>query len=153
MSLGDVRLRRLPLPGQAAAHGDDHGPVDDGLVVGGQPLVVADGPAVPGDPGQGALDDPAAGQHLEGVQVIVAADDLEGELERGGGPGDQFPGADAVGPGQPDRGERLAQVPMSSCAACSSLTWLSLPFWRGQGTVPLGTTHCTGWPVTCAISS
>jgi len=23
----------------------------------------------------------------------------------------------------------------------------------GQGTVPRGTTHCTGWPVTCAIRS
>ena len=23
----------------------------------------------------------------------------------------------------------------------------------GQETVPRGTTHCTGWPVTCAISS
>jgi hypothetical protein len=73
-------------PGQAAAHGGD-GPVDDGLVVGGQPLVVADGAAA-GDPGQGALDDPAAGQHLERVQVIGAPDDLKGELERGLGPGD-----------------------------------------------------------------
>ena len=34
------------------------------------PLVVADGAAVPGDPGQGALNDPSAGQDLERVQVI-----------------------------------------------------------------------------------
>ena len=77
----------------------------------GQPLVVADGAAVPGDPGQGPLDDPPAGQHLEGVQVTGTADDLDGELERAGGPGDQLAGVDTVGPGQPDRGERFAQVP------------------------------------------
>jgi len=38
------------LAGEAAGHDDDHGPVDIGLVAGGQPLVVADGPAVAGDP-------------------------------------------------------------------------------------------------------
>src|SRR5205809_6801121 len=75
---GDVRLGCLPLPGEAAAHGDDHGPVDDGLVVCGQPLVVAGGAAVAGDPGQGALDDPAAGPHLGGVQVTSAPDDPDG---------------------------------------------------------------------------
>jgi len=31
----------------------------------GQALVVADGAPAPGDPGQGALDDPAAGQDLK----------------------------------------------------------------------------------------
>jgi hypothetical protein len=40
---------RLAAAGEAAAHGD-HGPVDDGLVVRGQPLVVADGAAAPGWP-------------------------------------------------------------------------------------------------------
>jgi hypothetical protein len=38
------------LSGEAAGHDDDHGPVDVGLVVDGLPLVVADGPPVPGDP-------------------------------------------------------------------------------------------------------
>jgi hypothetical protein len=39
-------------------------------------------------------------------------------------------------------------------AACSSLTWEpELAIRRGQDTVPRGTTHCTGWPVICAISS
>jgi hypothetical protein len=47
----------------------DHGPVGVSFVVGGQPLVVADGAAMAGDPGQGPLHDPPAGQHLEGVQV------------------------------------------------------------------------------------
>src|SRR5690348_3293152 len=57
------------LAGEAAGHDDDHGPVDVGLVVGGQPLVIADGAAVAGDPGQRPLHDPPAGQYLEGVQV------------------------------------------------------------------------------------
>jgi hypothetical protein len=38
----------------------------------GQPFVVAGAAAVRGDPGQGALDDPAAGQHLEAVRVVLA---------------------------------------------------------------------------------
>jgi hypothetical protein len=42
------------------------------------------------DPGQCALDHPPTGQDLEGVQVTGAIDNLEGELERGLGPGDQL---------------------------------------------------------------
>ena len=38
------------LAGEAAGHDDDHGPVDVGFVVGGQPLVVPDGAPVAGDP-------------------------------------------------------------------------------------------------------
>jgi hypothetical protein len=53
----------------------DHRPVDHRFVVSGQPLVVADGPPAPDDPRQGPLDDPAPGQHLEGVQVIGPPDD------------------------------------------------------------------------------
>jgi hypothetical protein len=41
-----------------------------GLVVGRQPLVVPGRAAVPGGPRQGPLDDPPAGQYLEGVEVI-----------------------------------------------------------------------------------
>src|SRR5436309_13041747 len=98
---GDVRLGCLPLPGEAAAHGDDHGPVDDGLVVCGQPLVVAGGAAVAGDPGQGAPGDPAAGQHLEGVQVTGARDELDGDDERGPGPGDELASVVSLGPREP----------------------------------------------------
>jgi dihydrofolate reductase len=47
---GCGRLGGGALAGEPAGHDDDHGPVDVGLVVGGQPLVVADGPAVAGDP-------------------------------------------------------------------------------------------------------
>jgi hypothetical protein len=73
----------------------------------------ADGPAVPGDPGQRALDDPAAGQHLERVQVIRPFHDLQRQLrlELGLGPGDELAGVSAVGPGELDLGECLPQVP------------------------------------------
>ena len=97
--------------GQAAGHEGGHGPHDHGFVAGGQALVVADGAAVAGDPGQRPLHDPPAGQYLEGVQVIGPPDDLHRELERGLGPGDQLAGVAAVGPGKADRGEGPAQVP------------------------------------------
>ena len=42
------------------------------------------------DPGQGALDEPAAGQHLEGVRVALA-DDLQLDLQAGG-PGGELAG-------------------------------------------------------------
>lgn len=37
---------RAGCAGEAAGHDDDHGPVEVGLVVGGQPFVVADGAPV-----------------------------------------------------------------------------------------------------------
>jgi hypothetical protein len=52
----------------------------------GQALVVADGAAVAGDPGQGALDHPPAGQHFEGVKVIRALDDVQPQAQAGPGP-------------------------------------------------------------------
>lgn len=55
---------------ETAGHEGDHGPVDGGLVVGGQVFVVADAAAVAGDPGPGSPNHPAAGQDPEGVQVI-----------------------------------------------------------------------------------
>jgi hypothetical protein len=64
--------------GEPSGHDIDHGQVDHGLVVGGEPLVVPGGAPVAGDPGQGPLDHPASGQD---VQVIGVLDDLEGELE------------------------------------------------------------------------
>jgi hypothetical protein len=67
--------------------------------MGGQPLAIADGPAAPGDPGQRAFYHPAAGQDLEGVQVIGAPDDLDGELQRFVGLGDKLAGISAVGSG------------------------------------------------------
>src|SRR5215469_1387281 len=96
--------------GQAAGHDGDHGPVDGGFVVGGEAFVVACAAAVAGDPGQGPLDHPAAGQDLEGVLVVGAFDDLDGQLEVGGRPGLEFPGVDAVGPGVADAAAGPVQV-------------------------------------------
>jgi len=76
---------RWPPAGEAPGHGG-HRPVDHGFMVPGQVLVVADGAAAPGDPRQGPLDDPAAGEHLEGVQVIGPPDDLQRQLREGGMP-------------------------------------------------------------------
>jgi hypothetical protein len=56
--------------GKAAGHDGDHCPDDHGFVAAGEAFVVAGAAPAGGDPGQGALDDPAAGQDLEGVQVI-----------------------------------------------------------------------------------
>jgi hypothetical protein len=54
--------------------------VDDGGVVGGQALVVADGAPAAGDPVQCLLDNPPARQHLEGVQFIGPPDNHDGDL-------------------------------------------------------------------------
>jgi hypothetical protein len=91
-------------------------------VVGGQPFVVADGAPVARDPGQCALDHPPTGQDLEGVQVTRAIDDLEGELERGLGSGDQLARVAAVGPGQLDQGKALRRFHSRGLAASRSCT-------------------------------
>jgi hypothetical protein len=56
-------------------------------MMGGQPLVVADRAAVPAEPGEGPLDDPAAGQDLKGVRQ-APTDELDAQAQ-GGRPGDQ----------------------------------------------------------------
>ena len=95
--------------GQAPGHKGDHGPQDHGFMAGGQEFVVADGAAVLADPGEGPLDDPAAGQHLEGVRIGFG-DDLEGHLQRRG-PGGQRAGVSGVGPDQADVTAGAVQVP------------------------------------------
>ena len=74
---------RLPAS-EAAGHDDDHGPVDVGFVVDGQPFVIPDGPAMAGDPRQRPLNHPTARQHFEGMQVIRAFDDLRGQSAEAG---------------------------------------------------------------------
>ena len=64
----------------------------------GQPLAGADAAPVLPDPSECALDDSAAGQGFEGVQVIGAFDDLQGAVQRAGGPGDQLTGVAAAVP-------------------------------------------------------
>jgi len=79
--------------GDAASHDGDHGPVEVGLVAFGQAFVVADAPPVFHNPSRCAPDHPAAGQHLESVQVVGPLDDLHGAAGR---PGDQLAGVSAV---------------------------------------------------------
>src|ERR1039458_6633027 len=64
--------------GQASCHNHDGGPVHHGLVVSGPAFVVADQPAVPQQPAEGALDDPSAADDLE-AGLVAALDDLQGE--------------------------------------------------------------------------
>src|ERR1022692_2412741 len=61
-------------------------------MVGREPFIVPDGAPVTGDPRQGPLHHPPAGQDLECVQVIGPLDDWEPQVQAGAGPGDQLPG-------------------------------------------------------------
>jgi hypothetical protein len=90
--------------GEAAGHLEDGGEVDPGLVGFGEALVVAGAAAPAGDPGVGALDDPAPGQDLEAFLVFGLEDDLDGDAELAGGPAG--PGA-VVGLVGPHAGEAV----------------------------------------------
>jgi hypothetical protein len=59
---------------ESAGRDGDHRPDDHGLMVVREPLVVTDGATVPADPGEGALHDPSAGQHLEDMGQALAHD-------------------------------------------------------------------------------
>ncbi len=71
-------------------------------MVGWQAFVVAHAAPAPADPGQGAFDDPAAGQDGEAAGVVGAFDDGDGQGERGQGPFDEQAGVAAVGPYEAD---------------------------------------------------
>ena len=93
---------------------------DHGFVAGGQVFIVADGAAVLADPGEGALDHPAAGQHLKDVPVALGHD-LHGHLQ-GGGPGDQLAGGvSGVGPDQQDLRAGAVEVPQQRPGAVAVL--------------------------------
>src|SRR5438067_9091626 len=62
--------------GKASQHDADHGQPDEGSDGAGVALEIARQTAIAADPGEGALDDPALGQHDEFVQ-LVALDDLQ----------------------------------------------------------------------------
>jgi hypothetical protein len=68
------------LAGQTPGHDGDHRPLDHCLVMVGQPFVVADGTAIPAEPGEGTLDDPAAGQDLKGVRQ-APTDELDAQAQ------------------------------------------------------------------------
>jgi hypothetical protein len=67
-------------------------------VLAGEPFVVACAAAAPGDPGVGALDDPAAGQDLEPGGVVAAADDLDDDAQGPQRPAGPAAVVGAVGP-------------------------------------------------------
>ncbi len=76
----------------------------------GQPFVVADGAAIVAEPGEGPLDDPSAGQDLEGVRQ-PPTDDRHPIAKRGGCPADQLACIGGIGPHQADAALRTAQPP------------------------------------------
>src|SRR5215213_5809377 len=105
-------------------HRHDHGDVDHGFVVRGQCLVVADAAAELADPGECALDDPAAGQHGEALDVVGAFDHLDGQCQDLAGPDDQPSRIAAVGPDQADRGEPAAKLGQVSSRYAASRSWM-----------------------------
>ena len=72
--------------GQSSEHEADHGEADESLDAARVALEVARQPPVMADPGQGALDDPALGQHDELVKR-AALDDLHRPSPGGGDSG------------------------------------------------------------------
>lgn len=88
----------------------------------GQPLVIADAASVFHDPSERPLDDPAAGQHLEGVQVVRALNDLQGAVQRASRPGEQLAGVPAVGPDQGDGAVAGGQPPQQRAGAIAVAT-------------------------------
>src|SRR6266545_5148559 len=86
------------------------------LVVFGLAFVVNGEPAALARPGEGALQDPAAGQDLEVVDALAFADDRKGKGEDLSGPGDQLAGVAGIGPHQPDGQVNLRRnrIPASS---------------------------------------
>src|SRR5690606_37183143 len=107
--------------GQAATHDDDHCPVDHRRMVSGQALVVAYGTAAAVDPGEGALDTPAVGQHDEADLSGQLGHDLHGDPEHGGGVVDQLAGVAAVGPHQADGRKDRADDPHQQMAGVAVL--------------------------------
>src|ERR1017187_1468166 len=109
--------------GQASCHDHDGGPVHHGLVVSGPAFVVADQPAVPQQPAEGALDDPSAADDLE-AGLVAALDDLQGEA---GGlfhpDGQRLAVIAAVGPHDLQGVRAFSRLMARSLAPARSLTW------------------------------
>lgn len=75
--------------GDPSQHAVDCGSADDRFGDFGLAFVVVGKAAVRGEPGQGSLHHSVAGMHSEADLVGGLADDLDGGLERGGGPVDE----------------------------------------------------------------
>lgn len=93
-----------PAPDECGGRGDD----DEGFGDIGELLVVAGKPAVLDDPGEGALDHPAAAQHLEALGGRIAFDDLDDDVGLLPGPAHKPTSVAAVGIGTFDKGVSCA---------------------------------------------
>jgi len=89
----------------------DHSDIDHGFAAGGELFVVLAQAAVAAEPPEGALNDPALGQHDKACPVVGTLDDLQDAAQEGVSPGDQTPAVGAVGPDFAEAGE----VPLHPC--------------------------------------
>ena len=89
--------------GQSSYLDTYHGEEDEGLGAGLCGLIIADETAVAHEPAEGALHDPAAGQHREAAGVVGTFDHRDGEFgPEAADPGGEGPaGVAAVGLGDP----------------------------------------------------
>src|SRR3990172_7534615 len=77
-----------------------HGQVDHRFAALGERLVVLTQSPVATQPSEGALHDPALGQHHEAGYLVAALDDLQNPVAQLPRPVDQLAGIAAVGPNQ-----------------------------------------------------
>jgi len=93
-------MRSCPAPDEGGARGDG----DERLGDGGELLIIAGEATVLDDPGEGALDHPAAAQHLKALGGRAALDDLDDDVGFVLCPPHQPTGVAAVGEGECDEG-------------------------------------------------
>jgi hypothetical protein len=106
---------------QSPDEGDGCGDGDESLGNGGELLVVAHEPAAFHDPGEGALNDPAAADHGEALRARRALDDFQSEVGLGLRPGDEATGVSAVGIDVLDEREAGARTAQDALGAVTIL--------------------------------
>lgn len=108
------------MSGQSAGEQHNRGSIEEGLGRGDSAFKVLCQPSVSIDPGEEALDDPAAWQDLEADLVSDFLDDLDGDR---GGILDPLGGIGAVGEGEFDEGKPALEA--LSGAMAPSRSWTS----------------------------
>ena len=83
--------------GETFEHKADHSQIDHGFAGFGLSFIVTIESAIASQPTKGAFDNPAAGQHLEGMKVGTL-DDLDGAAPQSAGPIQECSGVAAIGP-------------------------------------------------------
>jgi hypothetical protein len=101
---------------EAADHGVDRSPADQCLGHCGITFVVAGQAKVGGQPGKAAFEDSPLRMYREADLASGLADDLDGGVERCGGPVDQPAGEALVGEHVPDRREQIGAEQDRLCA-------------------------------------